>query len=161
MPNPSPVQRLENSLVDALVELSYVVQAELADVAKQYGLTQAQVRLLGILRDRQPGMMELANHLGLDKSSVSGLIDRAVARGLVTREPVAGDGRAYRVVITPAGRELIRNAAATINRRLARLVDELDQPQRTQLTAVIRQVLDDAGGLYGSPADSSAHPDRK
>ena len=156
MPNSTPVQRVKSSLIDALVELSSVVQAELTDVAKQYGLTLAQARLLGILRDRQPGMLELANHLGLDKSSVSGLIDRAAGRGLVTREPVAGDGRAYRVVITSAGRELARNAGATVNRRLARRLSRLDEPQRAQLTAVIRQVLDDAGGLYGPPADASA-----
>jgi DNA-binding MarR family transcriptional regulator len=161
VPNPSPAKRIENSLVDALVELSYAVQGVLADVAKEYGLTLAQSRLLGILRDRQPGMLELANHLGLDKSSVSGLIDRAVVRGLVTREPVPGDGRSYRVVITPAGRDLIRNGAATVNRRMTRLVGELNEPQRAQLTAVIRQVLDDAGGLYGPPADPSAQHQRK
>ena len=157
----SPAKRVESGLVDALVELSYVVQAELTDVAKQYGLTLAQARLLGILRDRQPGMLELADHLGLDKSSVSGLVDRAAGRGLVTREPVAGDGRAYRVVITAAGRDLARNAGATVNRRLARRVGRLSEPQRTRLTAVIRQVLDDAGGLYRPPADSSAQQQRK
>ncbi len=161
MTNSMPVQRIESSLVDALVELSHVVQADLADVAKQYGLTLAQLRLLGILRDRQPGMLELANHLGLDKSSVSGLVDRAAGRGLVTREPVAEDGRAYRVVITAAGRELARKAAATANRRLARRLSPVGEPQRVQLTAVIRQVLDDAGGLYGPPADVSAQQQRK
>ncbi len=46
-----------------------------------------RVRLIGILRDREPGMLELAQHINLEKSSASGLIDRAERRGLVARTP--------------------------------------------------------------------------
>jgi DNA-binding MarR family transcriptional regulator len=37
-------------------------------------------RLLGVLRDREPTMLELAQLLELDKSSVTGLVDRAERR---------------------------------------------------------------------------------
>jgi MarR family len=37
--------------------------------------------------DREPGMLELARHLELEKSSLSGLVDRAESRGLVERIP--------------------------------------------------------------------------
>src|SRR5664279_3582354 len=58
--------------VDGLVQLSFQVQSVIAQTAARHDLTVPQVRLLGILRDREPGMLQLARHLGLDKSSWSG-----------------------------------------------------------------------------------------
>ena len=46
-----------------------------------------------ILRDREPAMLDLARHLALEKSSVTGLIDRAEARSFVERIPSDHDGR--------------------------------------------------------------------
>ena len=69
-------------IVDSLVQLSFLVQGVLGSVAARYDLSITQTRLLGVLRDREPGMLELSNFLGLEKSSVTGLIDRAERRGL-------------------------------------------------------------------------------
>ena len=76
-------------LVDGLVELSFAVQSVLSDVASANDLSVPQLRLLGVLRDRQPGMLELANFFGVDKSSMTGLVDRAERRGLVRRQDAA------------------------------------------------------------------------
>ena len=56
-----------------------------------------------MLRDRTPAMNELARLLGLDKSSISGLVDRAERRGLVIRIPSAEDKR-----VAPAALEQVR-----------------------------------------------------
>ncbi|GHF33280.1 hypothetical protein FHX82_005262 [Amycolatopsis bartoniae] len=50
-------------------------------VAAEHELSVVQLRLLGVLRDRRPGMLELGAHLGLDKSSMTGLVSRAEKRG--------------------------------------------------------------------------------
>ena len=70
------------SLVDALAQLSFLVHNALAEIAGEYDLSIIQMRLLGVLRDREPTMNALGRHLGLDKSSISGLVDRAQRRGL-------------------------------------------------------------------------------
>ena len=75
----------EFGVVDGLVQLSFLIQMVLSEVAAGYALTVAQMRLMGILRGREPAMLELARFMSLDKSSVSGLIDRAERRGLVER----------------------------------------------------------------------------
>src|SRR4051795_9293586 len=93
-------------LVDAVVQLSFAVQGVLGRVAAAHDLSITQLRLLAILRDRDPGMLELARHLGLSKSSVTGLIDRAERRGLVTRSATPADGRGVRVALGPHGRRL-------------------------------------------------------
>ena len=79
--------------------------------------------MLGILRDRTPSMLDLARHLKLGKSSVSGLIDRAEARGLVERQAAPHDGRAIHVGLTAAGRRQAKQLTAEADAALLRLLD--------------------------------------
>jgi DNA-binding MarR family transcriptional regulator len=120
--------------VDALVRLSFEVQRILAAVGAEHDLSIIQIRLLGILRDRQPGMLELGQHLGLDKSSITGLVSRAEKRGLVRRMPSPHDGRGVLVALTPAGRRLAVDGEMQITRRITELTKTLNATQRKQFT---------------------------
>src|ERR1700754_213954 len=95
------------STVDGLAQLSFLVLGRLERRAAEHDLSIVQTRLLGVLRDRRPTMNELAKLLGLDKSSISGLIDRAERRGLVTRVPSTSDRRVTQVALTDQAREAI------------------------------------------------------
>ncbi|MFC1420031.1 MarR family winged helix-turn-helix transcriptional regulator [Streptacidiphilus cavernicola] len=121
-------------IVDSLVQLSFLVQGVLGQVATEHGLSVIQLRLLGVLRDREPGMQELARHLGLDKSSMTGLVDRAERRGLVRRAASPHDGRAVRVSLTEEGRALGRTITADAARRTHALTADLSDQQRSQLS---------------------------
>src|ERR1700742_973446 len=106
MSSPSiPAGRL--SPVDGLAQLSFLVTGLLEGRAAEQDLSLAATRLLGVLRDREPTMNELARLLDLDKSSVTGLVDRAERRGLVERAPSAADRRAVLVRLTDKGRSLV------------------------------------------------------
>src|SRR5262245_48811324 len=72
-------------------------------VAAENDLSLTQLRVLAILRDRRGTMTALAAHLGLDRSTVTGLVDRAQRRGLLARAPNADDGRATDVFLTRRG----------------------------------------------------------
>jgi DNA-binding MarR family transcriptional regulator len=139
-----------DEFVDALAELSFVVQNMLARTAGKHDLSLTQLRLLGILRDRQPGMQQLANRLGLDKSSVTGLIDRAERRGLVRRETDPSDGRGVRVVITALGRQVAREGAAEIREALLLVTAPLPATQRAQLIKAARVVVETARSIEGT-----------
>jgi DNA-binding MarR family transcriptional regulator len=123
--------------------MSFVIQDLLGHVADRQQLSLTQVRLLGILRDREPGMLELARYLNLEKSSVSGLVDRAEQRGLVERKPGTEDGRAVHVRITPAGRAIAEQIQTALTQPLTDLLAHLPPRQRVQLTRLLRDVLDD------------------
>ena len=99
------VEAMED-LRDSLVQLSFTIIAMLSRVAAEHDLSLTQLRVLGILRDREPTMAELAGYLGLERSTVSGLIDRAVQRGLVQKAADSADGRSVRVGLTPEARRL-------------------------------------------------------
>ena len=58
-------------VVDALAQLSWHVQSSMGDAAAARGVSVSQLRLLGILRDREPEMLALARYLRLDKDSTA------------------------------------------------------------------------------------------
>jgi MarR family transcriptional regulator, lower aerobic nicotinate degradation pathway regulator len=132
-------------VVDALAQLSFLVQGALGRIAAEHELSIIQVRLLGVLRDRSPGMNELAHHLELDKSSVTGLVDRATRRGLVRRKVSSADRRAVEVSITAAGRKVAQRVEAEFERRIASLVQVLTESERADLSDLAsRVVIEDA-----------------
>jgi len=127
-------------LIDSLVQSSFLVQGILRRVAGRHDLSVVQMRLLGILRDREPGILALARHLELDKSSVTGLVDRAERRDLVERVADPDDGRAVRVRLTKAGRALAARGAEEVGDELAALTADLTDPQRRHLTSLLSRI---------------------
>jgi DNA-binding MarR family transcriptional regulator len=129
------------SPVDALAQLSFRIQGLLEERAREYDLSLVQVRLLGVLRDRNPTMNEVARLLGLEKSSATGLVDRAERRGLVERVPSSTDGRAVLVSLTEAGRALIAQAGAGFGEDVAALLASLPPADRDALARLLTRLL--------------------
>ncbi|MFF2124048.1 MarR family winged helix-turn-helix transcriptional regulator [Streptomyces olivochromogenes] len=127
--------------VDALAQLSFLVHSALDEIAGQQDLSIIQARLLGVLRDREPTMNQLGRLLGLDKSSISGLVDRAQRRGLVTRTVSANDRRVFLVSITDAGRQLIEQLAAQFAEQIELSVAPLPDADRQRLSQLAAQVV--------------------
>jgi DNA-binding MarR family transcriptional regulator len=128
-------------LVDSLVQLSFALQDLLARAAAEHDLSVTQLRLLGILRDRTPPMTALAEHLGLDRSSVTGLIDRAQGRGLVTRTASSLDARVTIVSVTAKGRRVGGQVAARVASEIDALVGHLPKADRDCMVRVAKSVL--------------------
>lgn len=105
------------------MQTSFEVVAIVTRVGAEHELSLTQIRMLGILRDRDLRMAQLAEYLGLERSTVSGLVDRAEKRGLVERTPSAADGRSVELRLTAAGQELAHRGAAEIATRIAHIVE--------------------------------------
>jgi MarR family transcriptional regulator, lower aerobic nicotinate degradation pathway regulator len=132
-------------LMDGLVQLSFLVQGAIARAAARSQLSVIQLRLLGLLRDREPEMTELAAYLSLDKSSVTGLVGRAEQRGLVKRTVSERDRRAVSVAMTQSGQQLVREVAPAIEAELNDLARQLTVSQRAMLSKLVsRMVIDNA-----------------
>ncbi|MFI5912377.1 MarR family winged helix-turn-helix transcriptional regulator [Dactylosporangium sp. NPDC051541] len=131
----------DDELIDALAQTAFAVMAALNRVGAEYDLSLTQLRVLGILRDRRMRISELAEYLGLEKSTITGLVDRAEKRGLLTRAPNATDGRAVDVFITPAGEALAVPAYARLVELLAPPLAALQPAERRQLRQHLRTML--------------------
>ena len=128
-------------VVDGLAQLSFVVMGMLERRAAEHELSIAATRLLGVLRDREPTMNELARLLDLDKSSVTGLVDRAERRGLVARVPSAADRRSVRVALTADGRSLVSAAAELFAADVRGALGALPDRDRAALDRIVSRLL--------------------
>jgi DNA-binding MarR family transcriptional regulator len=143
--------RANAQLVDALVQASFVTMAVLARVGAENDMSLTQMRVLGILRDRRPRMADLAAYLGLEKSTMSGLVDRAEKRGLLRREANRDDARAIDVVLTESGSALAAAAHETVVESLESRLGALATGERQQLARLLARIQgSEAGALDGA-----------
>jgi MarR family transcriptional regulator, lower aerobic nicotinate degradation pathway regulator len=132
---------IDDDLRDNLVQVSFAVTAILSRVAAGQDLSLTQLRVLGILRDRTPTMAELAVYLGLERSTVSGLMDRAVERGLVEKNTDPADGRSVRVSLTAQARRLEHGIVAEIGELMLPLTGRLKAAEQKRLTDLLAMLL--------------------
>lgn len=130
-----------DDVMDALVRTTFEVAGVLTRIGGEHDLSLTQLRVLGILRDRRARITELAAYLGLDKSTMSGLVDRAQRRGLLTRDKNPDDGRVVDVYMTPAGLELAKRVEDEIRRALTPMTGHLNPEQLDQLVELLERVL--------------------
>lgn len=114
-PSPEP-----ESLTDVLVQVAFTTMAVLNKVAADSDLSLTQLRVLAILQDRRLGVTALAEYLGLEKSTMSGLVERAEKRGLLDRAPSAADGRAVESRSARRGRSSPRASTRRSSARSSR-----------------------------------------
>jgi DNA-binding MarR family transcriptional regulator len=131
----------QDGLVDALVQASFVTMAVLNTVGAENDLSLTQLRVLAILRDRRLRMTALADYLGLEKSTMTGLVDRAERRGLLQRAPNTTDGRAVDVLLSRDGAELAERLYADIGRSLSALTNTLAPTDQHRLQTLLERML--------------------
>lgn len=112
---------------------------------RPHGLTASQFNVLNILAAGEVGISqrELSEELVVDKSNVTGLINRMEKAGWVRRTEDAEDRRVYRLTLTPAGRKLW----AKVNPLYLKAVQEVTSQLSPQQ---IRQCLDGLEALRRS-----------
>lgn len=134
-------QEAELTIVDALAQLSFLIHGTLTQHAAKHEVSMIQLRLLGVLRDREPTMQELARLLRLDKSSTTGLIDRAETRGLVRRIRSERDRRSMTVRLTSSARRKINVVEREFRADVERMTADLTPRQRAELARLASRVI--------------------
>ncbi|MCL9758446.1 MarR family winged helix-turn-helix transcriptional regulator [Frankia sp. AiPa1] len=137
----------------ALVRLSYLVDSIYADVCSRHGVSVPQAQLMCVLKDQPRGMSEISAMLRLDKSSVTGLVERAERRGYLSRAMSPTDRRAITVSLTPAGKQLTDTFYGQVSQRLTDLAAHLPAADRDQLTRIATLLVlnEDVPDVFGLP----------
>ncbi|WP_326820780.1 MarR family winged helix-turn-helix transcriptional regulator [Streptosporangium sp. NBC_01756] len=125
----------------ALVRMSHLVQHVFADVSRDHDITPQQTQLLCILVGGPVGMTELSRLLHLERSSLTGLVDRVERRGLVSRVRDGRDRRACRVTLTDEGSRLAIESHRDVTGRLDTLAGELPDADRERLASTVTRLL--------------------
>lgn len=114
--------------------------------------TQQAVLFLLLHRDGLP-ITKIADALNMGKSSLTGLVDRMVKRGLVTRSRNAEDRRGFDIHLTDKGRELSRQGAGMVRSVNARLLEGFSEAEWNVLERFLRHVADNAADIIQSERD--------
>ncbi|PTT23224.1 transcriptional regulator [Microbacterium sp. HMWF026] len=100
-------------------------------------IPDAQIELMRALAAADNTPSDLADSLGLARSTVSNLISQLEREHLVERHLVAGDGRRTRVALTPLARARLRTFDESATRVLAEALRGLDPGDVAAITAAL------------------------
>jgi DNA-binding MarR family transcriptional regulator len=102
---------------------------------REFGTSLARFDVLAQL-DRFPDgltMSEVSRHLMVSNGAITGLVDKLVASGFVTREDHEQDKRTVVVRLTEAGRAQFRRMARRHEEWIVSLLGELSREAQTEL----------------------------
>jgi DNA-binding MarR family transcriptional regulator len=84
--------------------------------------------------------LALAQHLGVDRTAMTYLIDDLEGAGLVERRPDPADRRARRVALTAIGVDVLRQVKARLRHVEDRLLAPLDDDDRVVLRGLLQRL---------------------
>ena len=91
-------------------------------------------------RGEQRSQLALAQHLGVDRTVMTYLLDDLESAGLVERKPDPTDRRARRLVLTDAGTETLCELESRLRGVEDQILDPLDPGEREVLRSLLRRV---------------------
>ena len=110
----------------------------LLGVEKRFDLTGPQLGVLWELGRRGPcALKDLAETMKLDSSTVVGVVDRLVIKGLVVRNPDPGDRRRISVAPTAKGSEILSAAPHAAEGHLLAGLKTMDRSKVEDLHAAL------------------------
>ena len=152
---------LKNDLGWALGALSRAyakaVAATFADVP---GGPRGYQVLAAAAREEPGSQLALAQHLGVDRTVMTYLLDSLAEAGLVERRPDPADRRARRIVATERGRVLLDGLGARLRAAEDHLLAGLDDADRQSFRALLQRVAVHAATALESVSPDGAVADR-
>lgn len=137
-----------DAVTDALLHASRLLVAVSARsiAAVDESITLPQYRLLVVLYNSGPlKLATLAEHLGVNPSTATRMIDRLIATGLASRQINPSSRREVVVEITDEGATLVSEATARRREEIAGIVSRMPDRHRRDLVAAL-EAFADAGG---------------
>jgi DNA-binding MarR family transcriptional regulator len=121
------------------------INLESKKVEKEYGVSIPQVLCLGFLRDSEnfrAGQGDIKNFLNLNASTITGIINRLEAKGLVARMPKSGDKRIVTIALTSKGDRLMGKIPALLQDKLAEKLEKLDSTTLVKIQESLELLVD-------------------
>ena len=120
------------------------MRGALDESARQHGLSGARdwIVLSAIAAGPRQTQLALAHSLGLDKTTMTSLLDRLEAAGLVTRDQDSRDRRARIPGLTEAGARVQQELIAARDRAEAVVLSQLSADEQRVLRAMLSRLAE-------------------
>ena len=138
---------IETSAGFLLAKAHQRLYARFRDMLAPHGITPQQFALLAFLwKQDYLSQTELTEKTEIDRTTLSGLIDRLEKQGLVARQPHPSDRRAFQVALTETGRQLeavLTPLALNLRRQISAGLAPGEYEQLCRLLSRLRGATDD------------------
>lgn len=120
-----------------------LLMSELNDaVLAPFGIEPRALGILIVIDSFEPAsQQQVAERIGIDRTTMVAMLDTLEAKGLLSRRPDAEDRRRNVVELTPAGHDILSRAVAASDTAEAELLAPLSPEEATQLRDLLARVV--------------------
>lgn len=135
--------------------LQQIAVAVFLQETEAHGVTPVQFAALHTV-DHTPGIDQrtLAGRVGLDTSTVAGVIDRLEARGLIERQASPADRRVRLLALTREGSKALQAVEPDMLKAQERILAPLRKAERAEFMRMLRVLVEANNELSRAPSET-------
>ena len=120
-----------------------------------HGITPVQYAALQMVGN-QHGIDQrtLARSIGLDTSTVAGVVDRLESRGLLARKAAPEDRRVRQLTLTQDGQALVNEVVPSMLKAQELILKPLPQHERAEFMRMLKQLVTHNNALSRAPSEA-------
>ena len=153
--NDSPTIDIDNQPGYYIRRLHQISVAIFLQETEAFGVTPVQFAVLQTVGS-QPNIDQrtLARTVGLDTSTIAGVIDRLESRGLLVRGASPEDRRVRQLTLTDAAIQLLADIAPAMLKAQKLILNPLSEEDQAEFTRMLRQLVTKNNDLSRAPSDA-------
>ncbi len=140
----NPIEGHSHEAVLNIVYTGKLLEKEAYRILRPHGLTDSQFNVMMLLKyqteNGESDQTRLGDMLLVNRSNMTGLIDRMEQAGWVERFADAEDRRVNRVRLTQAGKELLKTAEAIYNESIDTIMKEVSDDDSQLICRLLERV---------------------
>ncbi|MCE8518400.1 MarR family transcriptional regulator [Ruegeria pomeroyi] len=134
------MNRIDSSLI-ALRRILRATDMFGRELAQSAGLTAVQLRVLQVVGETgQSTATAISNRMRVSQATVTVLVDKLVARGMVQREKSQSDRRQTDILITDLGQQMLATAPDPLQQRYVSRFLAMQDWEQAMLVAALERV---------------------
>ncbi|MEM9738836.1 MAG: MarR family transcriptional regulator [Pseudomonadota bacterium] len=156
-------QRSDDALV-AIRQIQRRIEMDTRKLAQAVGLTPSQLLVLQILNERgETSIGDIVKSTQLSNATITGLVDKMVARDLVSRRRWEQDRRRVWLSMRPLGKQALEDAPHFLQETFKQRFDAAEDWEQAMLVAALERVTRflDAENLDAAPLLAAGAVDPK
>ena len=150
-----PIQ-VESLPGHSIRRLQQIAVAIFLQETEAFGITPIQFAVMGKLQEKANlDQKTVAKSIGLDTSTIGGVIDRLEARGLVQRNAAENDRRVHLLSLTQDGYHLLSEVGPAVLMAQERILSPLTSDEQTAFLNMLQRLIQGNNDLSRAPTTHS------
>lgn len=151
--DPAPELAIENQPGYYIRRLHQISVAIFLQQTEAFGITPVQYAALQTVGNSpQIDQRTLARTIGLDTSTIAGVIDRLESRSLLVRSASSEDRRVKQLSLTDAAHQLLAEAAPAILKAQQLILEPLEANEQVEFIRLLRRLVAKNNDLSRAPS---------